>query len=143
MVRLFAATLLSLILAPLAGLGGVLLLARGTRRLTVWRTEPGGSPSGFVSMPIGGYGWQFSSAFARGLAAFGAMRIVFFALAVRPHVYAAIGVVILFALWDVYQFRFMKRPTLAAPTRAVAVARFKIGAGAVASVLASLLFLAT
>jgi hypothetical protein len=134
------AYILSLLIAPLAAIGGVLLLAQVGRRLTRWRNADG-SPGWMVSMPVGGAGWQVSSAIARAIAAFGAMRHIFWILGVPPRAYAAGFLLLILAAWDVHRLRFMQRPTLAAPESALAVARFKVGAGLIASVLGAIVFL--
>ncbi|HET9386146.1 MAG TPA: hypothetical protein VFO67_13425 [Gemmatimonadales bacterium] len=137
--RVVIAHLLSLIVAPFAAVSGVLALAAVTSRLTLWRTAPGAFPTVF-SMPAGGFGWQVSSSLARAVAAFAAMRLVFWLLAVAPNIYAAGTLIIMLLAWDIYQLRFVQRPTLAAPASAIAVRRFKIGAGLLASTLMSILY---
>ena len=139
-IRVVLAYILSLLIAPLAAIGGVLLLAQAGRRLTRWRNLDG-SPGWIVSMPVGGAGWQVSSATARAVAAFGAMRLIFWILGVPPTPYAAGFLLLILVAWDVYRLRFMQRPTLAAPESALAVARFKVGAVFIASVLAAIVFL--
>jgi len=138
--QVLLAYILSLLIAPLAAIGGVLLLAQVGRRLTRWRNADG-SPGWMLSMPVGGAGWQVSSAIARAIAAFGAMRLIFWILGVPPTAYAAGFLLLILAAWDVHRLRFMQRPTLAAPESALAVARFKVGAGLIASVVAAIVFL--
>ena|SRR5882762_4889149 len=138
--QVLLAYILSLLIAPLAAIGGVLLLAQVGRRLTRWRNADG-SPGWMLSVPVGGAGWQVSSAIARAIAAFGAMRLIFWILGVPPTAYAAGFLLLILAAWDVHRLRFMQRPTLAAPESALAVARFKVGAGLIASVVAAIVFL--
>src|SRR6266540_3789423 len=138
--RLLLAHIISALAAPLAAIGGVLLLGRAAGRWTRWRNADG-SPGWMVSMPLGGLGWQFSSAVARAAAAFGAMRLVFWILALRPTVYAAAYAIFILTAWDVHRLRFMQRPPLEPPARALSVMRFKIGAGLIASAAAATLFL--
>jgi hypothetical protein len=138
--RLLVAHILSVIVAPAAAFGGVLLLAWAGRRLTRWHNADG-SPGWMVSMPLGGFGWQVSVALARAVAAFGAMRFIFWVLDVPPTTYAAAYLILVLAAWDLYRLRFMQRPPLVPPARALAVMRFKIGAGLLVSAVTALLFL--
>ena len=139
--RLLVAHILAALAAPVAAFGGGLLLGRAAGRLTRWR-NPDGSPGGWmVSMPLGGFGWQVSSVVARAAAAFAAMRLVFWILAVQPTVYAAAYPILILAAWDVQRLRLMQRPPLQPPAQALAVGRFRIGAGLIASAAAAILFL--
>jgi hypothetical protein len=129
---------LALLAAPIGAIFGVLLLAKGTGRL---RRGYGDTPgSWMVSIPLGGVGWQISSAVTRAVAAFGVARLAFALLAVRPTVFPAAAVVLMLLAWDMHRLRFLK-PPLAPPASAVHLMRLQVGIGFLASSLGALLLL--
>ena len=140
MVKLVVAHILALLLAPIAATASVLLLAQLAGRLTRWHSATGGSEFMF-SMPIGGLGWQVSSAIGRAAAAFGVARLVFWLFGVAPTAYMAAALIILFVLWDLSRFRQATRPPLRPPTQAVQVLWMKVVAGLIASLSAGILFI--
>ncbi len=134
-----AAHVLALLAAPVAALGGTLLLAKVAGRLMRWRSADGGSEFMF-SMPIGGIGWQFVSALERAIAAFGAARLVFWILSTPPTLYMAAALIALFLWWDVGRLLLATRPPMSPPAQAVQVLRLEILAGFVASLAGGILF---
>ncbi len=140
MLRVLFAHLLVFLAAPIAAIGAVLLVARAAGRLTRWHSASGGSDWMF-SMPLGGTGWQISSALARAVAVFGVDRLIFSLLSVEPTLFAAAVLVLILSGWDIHQLRLGTRAPLSPPPQAIAALRFKIAAGFVASVAAALLFL--
>src|SRR6266516_6146191 len=110
-MRLVLAHLLALLAAPLGGIIGVLLLAKGAGRLMRWHSAPDDS-SWMFSIRMGGPLWPIASALVRALGAFGAARIAFALFAVPPTLYVAAVVVLMLLAWDVLQLRFVIRPSL-------------------------------
>jgi len=138
--RPISAHVLAFIMAPVAGFAVVLLLAQAAGRLTRWRSANAGS-GWMVSMPIGGFGWQVSSVFARAIGCFGMARIVFWLFGVTPTAYVAVFLALLLLAWDVSRFRSVTKPPMQPSPATFSVLRFKTAAGLLSSVTLAVWFL--